>query len=160
MEKMGRRYRWGWEKWCKAEEQREKSIRDAADGELKLTPSTAAFQVDEGMEGDSSATAGPTNGKRRASTMEETIEDLAALYADIPSSPEALHEAVESLKTDISERHKRRKLAFDQLVTVQAEAGTSGRMADYRRLIGTGCGVSPPEVDHVLGLLLEVNMTL
>jgi hypothetical protein len=43
-------------------------------------------------------------------------------------------------------------------VSFQAEAGTSGRMGEYRRLIGAGCGGVPPsEVDHVLGMLLEVK---
>jgi len=41
-------------------------------------------------------------------------------------------------------------------VNFQAEAGTSGRMSEYRRLIGAGCGGVPPsEVDHVLSMLLE-----
>ena len=50
---------------------------------------------------------------------------------------------------------------FEELVTFQAEAGTSGRMGEYRRLIAAGCGgVSPSEVDHVLGMLLEVRTAL
>lgn len=47
---------------------------------------------------------------------------------------------------------------FDELVAFQAEAGTGGRMSEYRRLIGAGCGGVPPsEVDQVLGMLLEVR---
>ena len=51
-----------------------------------------------------------------------------------------------------------RKIAFGELVTFQAEAGTNGKMSEYRRLISAGCGgVEPAEVDQVLGMLLEVS---
>ena len=46
-------------------------------------------------------------------------------------------------------------------ITFQEEAGTSGRMGEYRRLIGVGCGGVPPsEVDQVLGMLLPLPCTI
>lgn len=153
--KMGRRYRLGWEKWVKDEEAREKAIRDAANGELDLTADTAASLASIGMDGESAAEA---KGKRKASSHPEDISDLKELYADIPADEEGLRQACESYKAQIAESRKRRKVLFDELVTFQAETGTSGRMTDYRRLIGAGCGGIPPsEVDSVLGMLLEVG---
>ncbi|KAE9404466.1 transcription factor [Gymnopus androsaceus JB14] len=150
--KMGRRYRLGWEKWLKDEEERERTIRDAAGGALALTPSTATFRVDDEPEDASSAGRA---GKRKATTQTEDISDLIALYSDIPQDPEALKSACDGLREEIGHHRKRRKQIFDELVTFQAEAGTSGKMADYRRLIGAGSGIPPSEVDQVLVMLLE-----
>ncbi|KAF9268241.1 transcription factor [Marasmius fiardii PR-910] len=154
--RMGRRYRLGWEKWVKDEEDRERAIRDAAGGSLALTPATATFRVEEEeAEGDLQERDRPKT-KRKAYTQSEDISDLIALHSDIPSDPEALKRACDSIRDDIGRHRKRRKELFDELVTFQAEAGTSGRMADYRKLIATGCGGLPlTEVDSVLGVLLE-----
>lgn len=160
-DKMGRRYRLGWEKWVKDEETREKTIRDAANGELILTPATATFQIDEDdIEMDSSPDGEKSRGKRKA-TVSEDVADLAALYSNIPTDPDELRQSCDALREEISQHRKRRRLMFDELVTFQAQAGTSGRMGEYRRLIGAGCGGVPPsEVDQVLGMLLEVCMRI
>ncbi|KAG7096660.1 hypothetical protein E1B28_004075 [Marasmius oreades] len=153
--RMGRRYRLGWEKWVKDEENRERVIRAAAGGQLSLTPATATFRVEDEEAGEPQENDRPKS-KRKAYTQSEDISDLIALHSDCPSDPEALKRACGSLREDIGRHRKRRKELFDELVTFQAEAGTSGRMADYRKLIATGCGGLPlSEVDSVLGLLLE-----
>ncbi|PCH41176.1 apses-domain-containing protein [Wolfiporia cocos MD-104 SS10] len=124
--KMGRRYRLGWEKWVMDEEEREKTVRDAHGGQLP------------------------------APTPENDVSDLVALHSNIPSDPNAVRAECERLREELTVYKKRRKDKFDELVKFQAEAGTEGRMADYRRLIGAGCGGVPPsEVDNVLGVLLE-----
>lgn len=157
--KMGRRYRLGWEKWLKDEETREKNIRDAAHGELRITPATSSYYLENDQDNDRAGTEAnqeKSNGKRK---LPEDISDLEALYADIPADPEEIRLACEALREDILQHRKRRKQTFDELVTFQAEAGTSGRMGEYRRLIGAGSGGIPPaEVDHVLGMLLEVSL--
>ncbi|KAJ7162575.1 hypothetical protein C8R43DRAFT_919438 [Mycena crocata] len=146
--KMGRRYRLGWEKWVKDEEVREKEIRDAGNGEL-VAPTT--YRMEDEMEADDEA----SRMKRRLAQTED-ISDLVTLYSDIPTDPETLRQACSALRQDVEQFRKRRKGTFDELVSFQAEAGTSGRMGEYRRLIGAGCGGVPPsEVDHVLGMLLE-----
>ncbi|KAF8913741.1 hypothetical protein CPB84DRAFT_1698989 [Gymnopilus junonius] len=154
-EKMGRRYRLGWEKWVKDEEAREKTIRDAANGELAITPATATIQIEEDVDMDGMPDGEKIKGKRKA-TANEDVSDLVALYSNVPTGPEDLHRACDILREEISRHRKRRKTTFDELVTFQAEAGTNGRMGEYRRLIGAGCGGVPPsEVDQVLGMLLE-----
>ncbi|KAI0786400.1 transcription factor [Abortiporus biennis] len=131
--KMGRRYRLGWEKWVKDDEDREKRIRDAHGGDLGVSFVDGIWRTPEG----------------------EDVTDLVELYKDVPSDPAAMKEECDRLRGEIG-RHKRRRLeTFDGLVKLQAEAGTGGRMADYRRLIGSGCGVAPGDVDNVLGILLE-----
>ncbi|EJF63008.1 apses-domain-containing protein [Dichomitus squalens LYAD-421 SS1] len=123
--KMGKRFRLGWEKWIKDEEDRERAIREAAGGQLK-------------------------------STSGEPVSDLLALHANIPTDPEELRKECERLREELTGHRARRKGMFDQLVKFQAEAGTGGRMAEYRRLISAGCGGIPPEeVDGVVGMLLE-----
>ncbi|KIJ70466.1 hypothetical protein HYDPIDRAFT_105198 [Hydnomerulius pinastri MD-312] len=160
LDKMGRRYRLGWEKWVKDEENREKSIRDAADGQLMITAATIPYRTDDDVEGEGTTESGKDKdkgkGKRKALPQEEDITDLLALYADVPNDSEAIRTACESMKEELGHRHKRRKELFDELTAFQAEAGTGGRMAEYRRLIGAGCGGVPPsEVDHIIGMLLE-----
>ncbi|KAI6047058.1 hypothetical protein EDC04DRAFT_581319 [Pisolithus marmoratus] len=158
LDKMGRRYRLGWEKWVKDEENREKLVRDAADGELKITATTVPYRVAGDMEVDGTTEPGKDKGKgkRKALPHEEDISDLLALYSDIPSDPEALRSACEALREELGHRRKRRKHLFGELTVFQAEAGTGGKMGEYRRLIGAGCGGVPPsEVDHLVGVLLE-----
>jgi len=144
--KMGKRYRLGWEKWVKDEEEREKQVRDINHGEIPSIPSSASLvdEVEESVPGL----------KRRM--MDNS--DLAELYANIPTHPEALKEECEKLREEMVQHRKRRKVAFEELVKFQAEAGTGGRMSEYRRLIGAGCGLPPSEVDGVLGILVEVRL--
>ncbi|XP_006459952.1 hypothetical protein AGABI2DRAFT_219430 [Agaricus bisporus var. bisporus H97] len=134
--KMGRRYRLGWEKWVKAEEAREKRIREAAGGELVVTEATAHYEIED--------------------EATEDVSDLLDLHSNIPTESDELKNACDKLREEMADFRKRRKLMFDELVAFQAEAGTGGRMSEYRRLIGAGCGGVPPsEVDQVLGMLLE-----
>ncbi|KAG9317631.1 hypothetical protein JVU11DRAFT_1841 [Chiua virens] len=158
-DKMGKRYRLGWEKWIKDEENREKLIRDAAEGELRITPSTVPYRTDVDIDGEASAESGSRDkgkGKRKALPQKEDLTDLLALYADVSNSEDAIKAVSEAMREDLGHSRKRRKELFDQLIAFQAEAGTGGRMAEYRRLIGAGCGGVPPsEVDNVIGMLLE-----
>ena len=157
VEKMGRRYRLGWEKWVKDEEEREGAIREAANGALIVTPATASYRVDDDLDGETDPDKDKGKGKRKSVMQPEDISDLIALHSDLPSDPTAIQAACEALREEISQFRKRRKSTFDELVAFQADAGTGGRMGEYRRLIGAGCGGVPPaEVDHVLGMLLEV----
>ena len=138
----------------KDEEMREKTIRDAANGELAITPSTVPYvAADDNMDGE----VAKVQGKRKMPPFGEDITDLLELHRNLPTEPEGIRQACETLRAEIMHHRKRRKETFDGLVNFQAEAGTSGRMSEYRRLIGAGCGGVPPsEVDHVLGMLLEV----
>ncbi|KAI0366393.1 apses-domain-containing protein [Pilatotrama ljubarskyi] len=123
--KMGKRFRLGWEKWVKDEEDREHAVREAAGGQL-------------------------------VSLNGEPVSDLLTLHADIPGDPEELRKECEKLREELAGHRARRKEMFDKLVKFQAEAGTGGRMTEYRRLISAGCGGIPPEeVDGVVGMLLE-----
>lgn len=155
--KMGKRYRLGWEKWVKDEEEREKAARDASGGVLPSLPSAPLNPLEEpALEGELSPGAGT---KRKASPEEQDVSDLIALHADIPQDPESLRIACEALREELTHHRKRRKDMFDEFVRFQAEAGTGGRMAEYRRLIAAGCGGIPPsEVDAVVSMLLEVRI--
>jgi transcription factor MBP1 len=137
--KMGKRYRLGWEKWSKDEEAREKAWK-------------------------SSTTGAEVNGDAKDEEMPgllDSVSDLVDLH-DIPNQkPQELHDACEALRAQVAQHRKRRKEAFEEFVKHQAESGTGGKMSEYRRLIGAGCGGVPVgEVDNVLGLLLEVCLPL
>ncbi|KAJ8583016.1 apses-domain-containing protein [Rhizopogon salebrosus TDB-379] len=156
VDKMGRRYRLGWEKWVKDEENREVSIRDAANGELMITAATVPYRTDDDIEEVVEPGKDKGKGKRKMLPQEEEISDLLALYGDVPSDPEALRVACDALREEVGQHRKRRKDMFDELASFQAEAGTGGRMSEYRRLIGAGCGGVPPsDVDNIIGMLLE-----
>jgi transcription factor MBP1 len=158
VDKMGRRYRLGWEKWVKDEENREVSIRDAANGELMITAATVPYRTDDDIEEVVEPGKDKGKGKRKMLPQEEEISDLLALYGDVPSDPEALRVACDALREEVGQHRKRRKDMFDELASFQAEAGTGGRMSEYRRLIGAGCGGVPPsDVDNIIGMLLEVS---
>lgn len=152
--KMGKRYRLGWEKWVKDEEERERSVREAAGGALASFPSVSLHPVEESaLEGELGPGAGT---KRKASTEEEDVSDLIGLHADVPQDAESLRIACEALREELTQHRKRRKEMFDEFVLFQAEAGTGGRMTEYRRLIAAGCGGVPTsEVDNVVSMLLE-----
>jgi transcription factor MBP1 len=154
--KMGKRYRLGWEKWVKDEEEREKAVRDATGDALAPLSSVSLYTLEEpAPEGELDPGTGM---KRKAALMEDDVSDLITLHAGIPGDPESLRIACEALREELTQRRKRRKEMFDEFVRFQAEAGTGGRMADYRRLIAAGCGGIPPsEVDGVVSMLLEVR---
>jgi len=155
--KMGKRYRLGWEKWVKDEEEREKAVRDATGGALAPPPSSSVAQPKPEEPAPPEDKLGPGAGtKRKAAPEEEDMSDLIALHADIPQDPESLRIACEALREELTQYRKRRKEMFDEFVRFQAEAGTGGRMTDYRRLIAAGCGGIPTsEVDGVVSMLLE-----
>ena len=160
LEKMGRRYRLGWEKWVKDEENREIYIRNAAGGELKITSATLPYRTDDEMEidGTTEPDKDKAKGKRKALPQEEDISDLLELYSNTPTDSGELRSVCDALRDELGHHRKRRKELFDELTAFQAEAGTRGRMGEYRRLIGAGCGGVPPaEVDNIISLLLEVS---
>ena len=154
--KMGKRYRLGWEKWVKDEEERERAVQEATGGALALLPSVSLHSLeDSALEGELGPGAGT---KRKAAPVEEDMSDLIALHADIPQDPESLRVACEVLREEVTQHRKRRREMFDEFVRFQAEAGTGGRMTEYRRLIAAGCGGVPTsEVDGVVSMLLEVS---
>lgn len=146
--KMKRRYRQGWEKWLKEEEERETIVRQSELG--KSLPSLP-------IRASANAPSVPT------SDGLGDISDLQALYRDLPdpTDEDAIAKACAELRQDLEARSARRNDVFHQLVRLEAEAGTGGRMNQYRRLISGGCGgISPEEVDGVLSMLVEVCVSI
>ncbi|KAH8115802.1 apses-domain-containing protein [Phellopilus nigrolimitatus] len=161
--KMGRRYRMGREKWLRDEEERERAVRNTLLGsDIPFVPGAIAEVPPEPMEitypNIMSETLGDKGSGRPQLQIarDEDVSDLRALYADLPNTDAGVQQACQALRTELEQSRVRRTGLFDQLVTLQAESGTGGRMAQYRRLIGAGCGGLPlGEVDDVLNVLLE-----
>ncbi|KAG8709929.1 hypothetical protein FRC08_017866 [Ceratobasidium sp. 394] len=130
--KMGARYRLGWEKWLRDEEARDK-----------------AWRADQ-AQSSTAATSDPSQPPLPTVTI-----DLAELYAPPPKGT-SIAEACDALRGEIAKFRTRRHELFDEFVRQQADSGTSGRMAEYRRLISAAAGGVPmDEVDGVVPMLLE-----
>ena len=66
-----------------------------------------------------------------------------------------------TLREDIISHQGHLRDTLERFVKEQSEAGTGERMQDYRRLIAAGLGgVSPAEVDDMVGLILEVKSSM
>ncbi|THH33723.1 hypothetical protein EUX98_g436 [Antrodiella citrinella] len=147
--KMGKRYRLGWERWLQVEEEREDAIRAAGSGEIVSIPS------EDGV---------------HRSTDGTDITDLVALHSNMPTDPNDTKDECDQVRSELAHFKKRRLETFDELVRFQAEAGTGGRMSDYRRLIATCCGgvsienchsrSTPPQFFDVRFCSLSVDMPI
>lgn len=149
--KMDRRFRLSWEKWVKEEESKEKVWRAAGGGSALLDGAAM------------SALLSPERKTRATGSVQgedaQVLEDLHSFALQkVAEGPEAVAAAVSELQGDIAKQRARRIEDSAEFVRLGAEAGTGGRMSEYRRLIGAGCGGVPPnEVDAVIGVLLEVS---
>ncbi|CAE6445632.1 unnamed protein product [Rhizoctonia solani] len=131
--KMGTRYRLGWEKWLRDEEARDK-----------------AWKAEQAQ---SSSQPQPSASSEHAPLPTLTI-DLTELYA--PPKGASIGETCDALRAEIGKLRMQRHELFDEFVQQQADSGTSGRMAEYRRLISAAAGGVPTqEVDSVVPMLLE-----
>lgn len=151
--KMTKRCRLGYEKWLRDEEERERAFRDSSLGNsIPYVPGAIDLNdISDGIAGQA---------KRKIST-DEDVSDLQALYADLPIDAEGIAIACQSLRGELEQHRKRRKETFTGFIKLQAEAGTSGKMNQYRRLIGACAGgIAQDEVDNVLDVLLEVSTSL
>ncbi|QRW01392.1 ankyrin repeats [Ceratobasidium sp. AG-Ba] len=136
--KMGARYRMGWEKWLRDEEARDK-----------------AWKADQAQASQSQQSSGTVPSDAAQPPLPTVTIDLAELYAAPPKGT-SIAEACNALRADISKHRTRRHELFDEFVRQQADSGTSGRMAEYRRLISAAAGGVPmDEVDGVVPMLLE-----
>ncbi|KDN33829.1 hypothetical protein RSAG8_13085, partial [Rhizoctonia solani AG-8 WAC10335] len=130
--KMGTRYRLGWEKWLRDEEARDK-----------------AWKAEQAH-----SSSQPSNPSSEHAPLPTLTIDLTELYS--PPKGTSIAEASDALRAEIGKLRTRRHELFDEFVQQQADSGTSGRMAEYRRLISAAAGGVPmQEVDSVVPMLLE-----
>ncbi|KAG8996501.1 hypothetical protein FRB90_012705 [Tulasnella sp. 427] len=165
--KMGKRFRLGWDKWLKDEEAREKTWKSSGGGAALIQELLNRGAGNNGLGSTSEANpnASPERKTRAAAAglgqhNPEEVADLVDLYTEAAKiaggGTAELSQACGALRKEIEEHRAKRRQAFEEYVQLSAESGTGGRMADYRRLIGAGCGGVPPhEVDNVIGVLLE-----
>lgn len=159
--KMGKRFRLAWEKWIQEEEGRERAWMHSLDASV---PGNGAGLVVSSATATALNTSSAERKTRAGANTTGNVDyaDLTALHeygsALALQGVSGLVAESEGLREDIGVLRTRRKDAFDGFVRLSAEAGTGGKMAEYRRLIGAGCGGVPPdEVDNVIGVLLEVS---
>lgn len=86
----------------------------------------------------------------------EQMQDIIELHSNIPDEP-LLHDACEAIRSELARLREQRAELFKNFVSQQAEAGTGGKMNEYKRLITMACGeMSQSEVEEVIGPLYEV----
>ncbi|KAL5508570.1 MBP1 [Sanghuangporus vaninii] len=149
--KVNRRYLLGFQKWIQDEEARERAIRSTPLGQgLPRVPDNMSDATSDSMD------VSPPPDSLFQIHENEDISDLLELYSDMPGDDDIVRQACQALRTELERSRAKRSEMFDQLVTLQAEAGTGGRMAQYRRLLSAGCGgISASDIDDVLAALLE-----
>ncbi|KZT62205.1 apses-domain-containing protein [Calocera cornea HHB12733] len=133
---MGRQYRLGFEKWMKDEEDREKAWLASPDG----------MRYRLGM--------GNSDGKGKAKADMDEFSDLHVLHS-LPTDPDEVRRECDALRDELQGFRNRREEMMKRFVQQLAEAGTGGRMPEYRRLIGGSLGIPPDEVDSIVDSLLE-----
>ena len=159
--KMSQRYRLGWEKWSKDEEEREKRVRASVLGkELPSLSGTSlpadSMDITQDIPTGNNAEGGPNDPQV---PQDEDIDDLRGLYSEIPADEEGLKQACQALRTELEQSKTRRWDLINQLVKLQAEAGTHGRINQYRRLIGSATGGAlVADLDKTLSTVLEVSI--
>lgn len=151
--KMNRRYLLGFHKWIQDEEARERAVRSTPLGQgLPFIPDSISDTISDTMD-----VSPPPDGLFQINENED-ISDLHEMYSNLPSDDEGIRQACQEIRSELERSRTKRAEMFEQLVTLQAEAGTGGRMAQYRRLLSAGCGGIPAgEIDDVLSALLEVS---
>ncbi|KAK4057870.1 Transcription factor mbp1 [Microbotryomycetes sp. JL221] len=123
--KMGKRFRLGWEKWVRDEEQREQ-------------------QYEEDVK----------NGNVDKSAQQQN-QDLEAYRQMLDNPPADAAEQMKQLRNKLDEFKKRRQAMFEEFSKRTAEMGTGDKMAKYRKLIALGCNVPIDQVDGAIDALLQ-----
>lgn len=147
---MTKRSRIGYEKWLRDEEGRERQVRALTIGkDLPFIPGVLPDVVPNGLVDGNAGSAKITD---------NDVSDLRALYEDLPTDELEIKKACQTLRTELEESRATKTRLVEELATLHAEAGTGSRMAQYRRLISSGCGgMALSEVDDNLTTLLEVS---
>ena len=126
--KIGKRFRLGWEKYVRDEEERQKSFVNVSKSDKNGGASTVSV-------------IGGKNANLPA--------DIEALAAALPANGSAaLVDSARSTTEVLTQLKAQRRELCDQFVKLQAAAGGGGnKVGEYRKLIALGCGVKPDEVD-------------
>jgi hypothetical protein len=134
-DRMGKRFRLGWEKYVRDEEERQKPyvniIKNEQDGYASHTVNFNRVN-------------GSSNGGQH-----DIPADIYSIFS-APNGSETLGSATQSARDQLGQLRATRKELFDSYVNLQAEAGTGDRMNEYRKVIALGCGLQPQDVDEQL----------
>ena len=141
-DKMGKRFRLGWEKYVRDEEERQKAFVSILKTENEGFPQHSISFINR-LNG-----AGYNNNSGSPA-------DLQSIFAP-PVPPATIASATKAAQEQLGKLKTTRMELFETYVNLQSEAGTGERVNDYRKLIALGCGIQPQEVDDdLIGSLLE-----
>ncbi len=145
-QKMKSRYNSGCALYLQEKEARERVAR--ASSMVQGLPQTS----------QSSLPPEPSSNGTLPTVSQDDLAELQALYSGLPTDEEGVKRACEALRSEVARGKQKRDETISELMKLQAEAGTGGRMNQYRRLIGAGCGgLTPSQVDEGLPMLLEAS---
>lgn len=130
-DKMGKRFRVGWEKYVRDEDEKQRKY-------ISINRS------------DQPPTVSYSNGG-----LAHAPADLQSLYAPLPAvngqpTDANLQAAIQTQYEALQRLRHVRKDLFENFAKLQADAGTGDKISQYRKLIALGCGMNPQEVDDVL----------
>ena len=147
-DKMGKRFRLGWEKYVRDEEERQKAfvsiVKTEKDG---YQQHSVSFVNNNNNNNHHVNGTSPTFGS--GGTLSGTPADLQALFA-APTAPASITSATQIAQEQLTKLKTERKELFETYVSLQSEAGTGDKINEYRKLIALGCGLQPQEVDDQL----------
>jgi ankyrin repeat protein len=118
-DRLGKRFRLGWEKYVRDEEERQKAF------------------------------VGISKGDGKATILGEAPADVEGIFGALPANgSDELAAAVKASADRLATLKAHRKELCDSFVQIQMEAGTAdSKVNEYRKLIALGCGIAVDEVD-------------
>lgn len=144
-DRMGKRFRLGWEKYVRDEEERQKSFvtisKNSSNGlepiqQYSIQLNDASTPKVNGADGDT---------KTRSSADGSIPADIQYIFSELPTSSESLSSEIQQNVEKLEKLKEQRKQLFDSLIQLQAEAG-GDKITEYRKLIALGCGITTDEV--------------
>ncbi|KAK9897225.1 hypothetical protein P389DRAFT_54654 [Cystobasidium minutum MCA 4210] len=145
-DKMGKRFRLGWEKYVRDEEDRQKNYVTITKNTNNGVKPIHQYSIELN---DANASTGKVNGResprKQAATAQETPADISFIFSSLPTTTDDLSSEIKSNVEKLDQLKTQRKELFDSLIKLQAEAGGE-KINEYRKLIALGCGISSDEV--------------
>ncbi|KAG0150108.1 hypothetical protein CROQUDRAFT_720629 [Cronartium quercuum f. sp. fusiforme G11] len=157
-EKMGKRYRFGWEKYVRDEEEREKRFKEQQQSLIHQLQSESQPAV---------SSLDPHTNVSHQQHLAFSLRELEEQNSDLMkllSIPGDVEGECERLRTNLANLRDERAGLFKEFINLSSEnaqsdeagleAAATNRLNDYRKLISLGCGgIGLDEVDEVIDSL-------
>jgi len=162
-DRMGKRFRLGWEKYVRDEEERQKAFVGITKNTNNGVKGIQQYSIELNESAKLNGTTDSKDVKTRSSSSTSTAEggipaDIKYIFSNLPLSTEELSSEITTNIEKLDKLKTQRKELFDTLIQLQAEAG-GDKITEYRKLIALGCGITTDEVtpDFVKSVLEQLD---